>query len=54
MAWKEFKKRAIAILNDDRPYFLEGEELEAWKQRQKEITERKAEIERKETELMAH
>ena len=53
MTWKEFKKRTIAILNDDRSYFLEGEELEAWKQRQKEIAERKAEAERKEAECMA-
>ena len=54
MTWKEFKKRAIAILNDDRSCFLEGEELEARKQRQKEISERQAELERKEAELMAH
>ena len=54
MTWKEFKKRAIAILNDDRSYFLEGKELEAWKQRQKEITAHKAEMERREAELMAH
>ena len=54
MTWKEFKKCAIAILNDDRSYFLEGEELEAWKQRQKELAERKAEMEHEEAELMAH
>ena len=54
MTWREFKKRAIAILNDDCSYFLEGEELEAWKQRQKEIAERKAEMEREESEMMAH
>lgn len=54
MTWREFKKRAIAILNDDRSYFLEGKELESWKQRQKEIAERRAEMERKEAELMAH
>ena len=54
MTWNEFKRRAIAILNDDRSYFLEGEELEDWKQRQKEIAERKAEMEQKEAELMAH
>ena len=28
MTWKEFKKRALAILNDDRSCFLEGEELD--------------------------
>ena len=54
MTWKEFKKRTIVILNDDRSYFLEGEELEAWKHCQKGITKRKAEAERKEAELMAH
>jgi len=54
MTWKEFKKRALAILNDDRSCFLEGEELEAWKQRQKEIAEINAEQERQEAELMAH
>ena len=43
-----------SVQNDDRSYFLEGEELEAWKQRQKEIAERKAETERKEAECMAH
>lgn len=54
MTWREFKKRAIAILNDDHSYFLEGEELEAWKHCQQEITKRKAEAERKEAECMAH
>ena len=54
MTWREFKKRVIAILNDDRSCFLEGEALEAWMQRQKEIAERRAEMERKETEIMAH
>ncbi len=54
MTFKEFKRRAIAILEDDRSYFLEGEELEAWKQKQKEISERQAELKRKEEEIMAH
>ena len=54
MTWREFTKRATTILNDDRSYFLEGGELEAWKQQQKEIAERKAEMERREAELMAH
>ena len=54
MTFKEFKRRTIAILEDDRSYFLEGEELEAWKQKQKEISERQAELERKEEEIMAH
>lgn len=53
MTFKEFKRRTIAILEDDRSYFLEGEELEAWKQKQKEISERQAELERKEEEIMA-
>ena len=54
MTFKEFKRRAIAILEDDRSYFLEDEELEAWKQKQKEISERQAELKRKEEEIMAH
>lgn len=54
MTFKEFKTRTIAILNDDRSYFLEGEELEAWKQKQKEISEHQVELKRKEEEIMAH
>lgn len=54
MTFKEFRRRAIAILEDDRSYFLEGEELEAWKQKQKEIAERQAELKRKEQKIMAH
>lgn len=53
MTFKEFKRRAIAILEDDRSYFLEGEELEAWKQKQKEISERQAELKRKEQKILA-
>ena len=54
MTFKEFKKRVVAILEDDHSYFLEGEELEAWKQKQKEIAERQSELKRKETEIMEH
>ena len=54
MTFKEFKKRVVAILEDDRSYFLEGEELEAWKQKQKEIAERQAELKRKEAEIREH
>ena len=54
MTFKEFKRRAIAILEDDRSYFLEGEELEAWKEKQKEISERQAELKRKEEERLKH
>ena len=54
MTFKEFKKRVVAILNDDRSYSLEGEELEAWKQKQKEIAERQVELKCKETEIMEH
>ena len=54
MTLKEFKKRVIAILNDDRSYLLEGEELENWRQQQKKIAVRQAELERKEAEEMAH
>lgn len=54
MTWKEFKRRVIALLKDEHSNFLEGEKLEAWKQKQKEIAERQAEIERKEAEILAH
>lgn len=54
MTFKEFKKRVVAILEDDHSYFLEGDELEAWQQKQKEITERQAELKLKEEENMAH
>ena len=54
MTFKEFKRRAIAILEDDRSYFLGGEELAVWKQKQKEISERQAELKRKEEEIMTH
>lgn len=54
MTFKEFKKRVTAILNDNRSCFLEGDDLEAWKQKQKDIAERQAELDRKEAELMAH
>ena len=54
MTFKEFKKRVSAILNDDRSYFLEGEALEKWKQKQKEIFARQAELKRKEAEIMEH
>lgn len=54
MTLKEFKKRVIDILNDDRSYSIEGDELEAWKRKQKEIAEHQAELERREVEIMEH
>jgi hypothetical protein len=54
MTFKKFKKRVFAILNDERSYFLEGEELKAWKQKQKEISKSQAEIEFKENEIIEH
>lgn len=54
MTFKEFKKRVTAILNDNRSSFLDGDNLEAWKQKQKDIAERQAELKHKEDEIMEH
>ncbi len=52
MTIKEFNKRLTAIINDDRAYFLEGEEKEEWIRQQKERTEREAEHKRQEEQIM--
>ena len=54
MTIKTFKKRVITLLNDNHSFVLEGEALEAWKQKQKEISAHQAEIARRDREMMSH
>ncbi len=42
------------LLNDISSYVLNGDELEMWKQRQKEISAHQAELARRENEMMTH
>ncbi len=52
MTLKEFNKRFAAIINDDRSYFLEGEEREEWIRQQKKRTEQEVERKRQEEQIM--
>ena len=54
MTVKEFKKRVTDLLNDSSSYVLNGDELEMWKQRQKEISAHQAELARRENEMMTN
>ena len=54
MTIKTFKKRVITLLNDNHSFVLEGEALEAWKQKQKEISAHQAELARRDREMMSH
>lgn len=40
MTVKEFKKRVTELLNDSSSYVLDGDKLEMWKKKQKEISAR--------------
>ena len=54
MTVKEFKKRVTELLNDSSSYVLNDDELEMWKQRQKEISAHQAELARRDREMMSH
>ena len=54
MTMKTFQKRVIALLNDNHSYVLKGDALEAWKDRQKEISAHQAELAHRDQEMMSH